>query len=57
MSPHPKWAIKEHFENEHMCKPTHKLLEENTNVIVTKHLRFKLAIKEAVYILNINIYK
>ena len=53
MSPHPKWAIKEHFENEHMCKPTHKLLAENTNVIATEHIRFKLAIKETLYISKI----
>ena len=43
--------IKDHFENENRCKLAHKLLAENTNVIATEHIRFKLHVKEAVYCL------
>ena len=47
-------AIKDHFEKEHKCKPKHKLLANNTNIIATEPIRLKLAIKEAIYIKNLN---
>ena len=49
-----KWIIKEHFENKQRCKPIHKLLAENTNVIAIENSRFKLAIKEGLHIKKLN---
>ena len=38
----------------HSCKPTHKLISMNTEIIVTENIRSKLAIKEEFLIKKLN---
>ena len=43
-----------HFKGSHNLKPTREQLTENTGIIARAPDREKLAIKEALYILNFN---
>ena len=46
-------SIFKHFREHHDFKPTRKLLLNNTSIIATAENRYKLAVKEALLILNV----
>ena len=45
-------SILNHFKESHNCKPTRDQITSNTSIVVKENDRYKLAIKEALIILN-----